>query len=126
VVGEHACRHVVADDGPIDQHILFIGPLDERHGDTAMLPGLHRSQDPHIQHRGGIAIALQGKTAIIDAARHIGREHEQQVDFFLRLGGRCRRTQDDDADQQGTCNCEDHDVPPGRQTRYRIGLPPRR
>ncbi len=47
--------------------------------------------------RGGVALALELELGLVDAARHVGGEHQQQVD---RLGGARRRRRQEQREQQ--------------------------
>jgi hypothetical protein len=63
------------------------GPLHHGDGDRACGSGrTNGAQHARIAKRGGIALLLQIKAMLIDAAGCIDRENELQVD-----GGLCRR-----------------------------------
>ncbi len=83
------------DDGPVDHHLLVAnsGPFLEQHADAAIKAGADRLEHTRIGDRHGIAVALQLEFGLIDAARYIRRQHQQQID---RLGrARCRRAAND-------------------------------
>ncbi len=52
--------------------------------------GPDRIEHARIGDRGRVALALQNEFVIVDAARHIGGQHQQQIDF-LAGAGRQRR-----------------------------------
>ncbi len=62
-----------------------------------------RLEHARIGKRGGITFALQLKPLVIDAARHVGCEHQQKIDF---LGGQCgrrdQRMAEEDQSQEGS------------------------
>ena len=45
-------------------------------------PDGDRLQHPLVGDRGGVAFALKLELGLIDAARHVGGEHQQQIDLF--------------------------------------------
>ena len=49
-----------------------------------MAAGADGLEHPLVGDRRGVALALQLELGLVDAARHVGGEHQQQVD---RLGG---------------------------------------
>ncbi len=93
--GEQRCREgggalAVADHRPIGDHLLLLRPrpFDEADGDRAELAGGDGVQHARIGDGGGIALALQLELVVIDAARHIRREHQRDIDLLGPRQGR--------------------------------------
>ena len=59
-------------------------PFDEADGDAPVAARADRVEHARVGDRGGIALALQLEFRLVDAARDVGGEHQQQID---RLGG---------------------------------------
>jgi hypothetical protein len=66
---------------PIDDNILLVlsRPLEEGQGDPASGTGGHRPNNTWISYGVGVAIALQLEFLVIDTARDVSGEDEQQV-----------------------------------------------
>jgi hypothetical protein len=79
--GDDAGVLLVVDHRPIGDHQLLAGagPFDEAYRDGAVGPAADRGEDARIGQGRGIALALQLELALVDAARHVGGEDEQQV-----------------------------------------------
>ena len=92
LVAELLCRRAVADLGPVDHHVLRADarPLDEGRADASIMAGADGVEHARIGNGGGIAFALQLEFRVVNAARHVGGEHQQQVDVVGRAR-RCRR-----------------------------------
>src|SRR5258708_1278243 len=97
--GNPARRLVVADHHPIGDDFLRLGarPFDEGDGDRAVRTGLDRLDDARVGHRRGVALALQAKLVLIDAARDVGGENELEIDSFGSRRG--RKPEQGDRDQ---------------------------
>ncbi len=69
---------------PVDHHALRADarPLDEGHADAPVMAGADGVEHARIGNGGGIAVALQLEFRVVDAARHVGGEHQQQVDVI--------------------------------------------
>ena len=79
---------------PVDQDLLGAdaGPFHKGDRDAPVAAGGDGLEHPPVGDRRGIAFALQLELVLVDAARHVGCEHQQQID---RLGGaRSRRRGD--------------------------------
>ena len=72
---------VVMNHRPVgDDHLLACpGPFDKAHRDHAGGAAADRREDPRIGQRRGVALALQLELALVDAARHVGGEDEQEI-----------------------------------------------
>jgi hypothetical protein len=81
---DNAGALLVSNDGPVDDHILLgcASPLDKDNSDRMIGCAGDRAQHPRIRHRRDVALELEIEFAVIDAARHIGREYQQEVDFL--------------------------------------------
>src|SRR5215813_12768275 len=86
---------LVANDGPVDDDLLLLGarPFHECDRDLAYCSGADRLNDAWIGDGRRIAVALQLEVRRGDAARNIGGENEEQVDFLASTCDR-RTTQD--------------------------------
>jgi hypothetical protein len=92
-VAETFRRGGVADRRPVDHHPLRADarPFDEADRDAAGAAGADGVEHARIGDRRRVALALQLELGPVDAARHVGRERQQQID---RLGcGRDERTE---------------------------------
>ena len=89
--GEIRRVRLVANDGPIDDRLLFAlaGPLDETDGDRGVSPGADGVEEPRVDDRLGIAAPLQREFVLVDAARDVRRQH--QFDIHALAGGRPMR-----------------------------------
>jgi hypothetical protein len=77
-------------------------------------PADDRPQHARVGHCRRVAFALQVEFSVIDAARHIGREHEQEVD---RLGPRDRDAGKRGKQRYDGSRCFHHDWrPPGSRS----------
>ena len=76
--------------GPVDHHVLRADarPFDEGQADAAVAARADRLEHARIGDGGGIAVALQLEFCGIDAARHVGGQHQKQIDV---VGGARRR-----------------------------------
>ena len=89
---------------PVDQHPLRADarPLDVGHADAAVMARANGIEHARVGDGGGVAFALQLEFRIVDAARHVGCEHEEKVHL---VGGRCNgrpeRGGSKDHEQQG-------------------------
>src|SRR5205085_11433785 len=81
-------------------------PFDKGDGDRVIAPAGDRSQYPRVGHRRRVAFALEVEFPVIDAARHIGREHEKEID---RLGPRDRDTGKPRQQRYDGSRCFHHD-----------------
>ena len=72
---------LVADHRPVGDDVLLPGarPLDKADRDCAGSPAADRREHARVGQCGRVALALQCELALVDAARHIGGEHEQQI-----------------------------------------------
>jgi hypothetical protein len=68
------------------------GPFEEAHRDPAQGAGPDRPHHARVAEGGGIALALQGELAFVDAARHVGRQDQLEVHFLGRWGTGQRRS----------------------------------
>ncbi len=86
LVAELARRAGAVDHGPVDHDLLRAdaGPFDEADRDLPVRPGADRVEHPRVGDRRRVALALQQEFGMVDAARHVGGQHQQQVDL---LGG---------------------------------------
>ena len=64
-------------------------------------PGGDRLEHPLVGDRGGVAFALKLELGLIDAARNVGGEHQQQIDLF---GGCARRRHGAEQSASSTSN----------------------
>ena len=76
----------VADLRPVDHDVLGAGagPLDECHADVAVAARADGIEHARIGDRCGIAVALQLEFGVVDAARYVGGEHQQEIDVVSR------------------------------------------
>ncbi len=125
LVAEFTGRAGTVDDGPIDHKLLRAEarPFDEAERNALLRTGFDRVHHLRIGDRRRIAFALQQEFRMIDAARNVGRQREQEVDL---LGGKraCRghqsqRSQRQQAphQRQRASNHAVHDRPPGLRHR---------
>jgi len=89
------CAWFVLDQRPVNDLILaiFAGPLDERHGDTAVVPRAHRLDDLRVLYCMGAAVDLQRHSVIADATRRVNRQHERKIDRHCRSAQWRRRAE---------------------------------
>ena len=114
LVAEFARRCRAVDHGPVDHELLRAEtrPFDKADRNALMRAGADRVEHLRIGDRRGITLALQQEFRMIDAARDIGGQDEQQVDL---LGGERRRdigSQDQRGKRQHASDKPDHDCPP--------------
>ncbi len=127
LVAEFAGGGGAVDHGPVDHQLLRAEarPLDEAERDALVRAGLDRVDHARVGDRRRIAFALQLEFRVIDAARDVGGEHQQEVDL---LRGRRERgpDQDERCQRQHASNEPDHNCLPdvatdGRQrSRFRL------
>ena len=63
-----------------------------------MRAGADRLDHARIGERRRVALALQFELARVDTARDVGGKHEEEIDLFLRAGGRDGGEQGEDAE----------------------------
>ena len=75
-------RRRAVDQGPIDHDLLRAeaGPFDEANRNPLVRTGTDRFEHLRVGDCRRIALSLQQEFRMIDAARNIGGEHQQQVD----------------------------------------------
>ena len=83
------------DLGPVDDELLRADarPFDETDRDLLVRPRLDGIEHLRIGDRRRIAFALQQELGMVDAARHVRGEHQQQIDL---LGGSRRGCREQD------------------------------
>src|SRR5205823_13263400 len=86
LVAEFACGGSTVEDAPVDHELLCAKarPLDKAQRDTLMRTGLDGIDHLASRNCGRIAFALKQEFRVVDAARHVGSEDQQQIHF---LGG---------------------------------------
>ncbi len=110
LVGEAARSGGAVDARPIDHDFLRAkpGPFDEADCNLAVRTGLDRVEHLPVGHRCGIAFSLELEFRMRDAARHVGGQHEQEVDL---LGGTGERNLDrDEGDERESAANDWHHV----------------
>ena len=87
LVAELARGRGAVDHRPVDHELLRAEarPFDEADRDLLVRSGPDRIEHLRVGDRRGVAFALQLELRMVDAARHVGGQHQQQVDL---LGGR--------------------------------------
>ena len=78
------------DDRPVDHQLLCpeARPFHEVERDLLMRAGFDGFQHAAVGDGGRVTVTLQHEFRLIDAARDVDREHQQQIDVFR---GACRR-----------------------------------
>ena len=97
------------DHGPVDHHLLRADarPFHEGDRDAPVAAGGDRLEHALVGDRGGVAFALQLELGLIDAARHVGGEHQQQIDLF---GGLRDRRRQESAEQSASSTSNDRNA----------------
>ena len=92
LIAEPAGGRGTVDHGPVDDDLLRAdaGPFDEIERDLAVHAGADGVEHLRVRDRRGVAFALQHELLVVDAARDVGRQHQQEIDL-LRA---CRRRRD--------------------------------
>ena len=77
---------VAGDHRPVDHDVALPGrrPFDEAHGNAPVRARRDRLHHLRMGDGGGSALALQLELGLGDAARDVGREHQQHVDVVRR------------------------------------------
>ena len=84
LVSEFARGAGAVDHGPVDDELLRAEarPLDEADGDALMRAGFDGLHHQRIGDRRRVALPLQQEFRMVDAARHVGGQHQEEVDGF--------------------------------------------
>ena len=84
LISEFARGAGAVDHGPIDDKLLRAEarPFDEADRDALMRAGFDRLHHQRIGDRRRVALPLQQEFRMVDAARHVGGQYQQEVDVF--------------------------------------------